>query len=133
VEITYRISEAEDARAWKLRIKGASRSGTMKTVGVWLFIVLRLGPTRLRKMYRKDPLMQGEFTVDLTPASISVQNTAGLSSQFGWNLFEYWRDGKDLMVLVYYSSAYFIINLAGLSEAQRAELRGMIGAALPKK
>ncbi len=195
MEITYRLSEAEYVKAWRLRMKGGrrlrlikvilfwsfiliclillwaivqknskideanrddpqtastdyetqvSRASITKSLAVnvapflllaclWIFLLIRLGPMRLRQMYRRDPLMQGLFTVSLTPGAIVVQNTAGLSSQFGWNLFEFWREGNDLIIAVYFSSAYFTLSLAGLSEPQRAELRGILAAALPRK
>ncbi len=90
-------------------------------------------PMRLRRMYRKDPSMQGKFTVNITSTSISTQNAAGTSSQCGWNIYDYWREGKGVIVLVFHSGAYFILSLAGLTEPQRSELRGILTSALPKK
>jgi hypothetical protein len=101
--------------------------------GIFAFVLFRLGPTTLRRLYRKDPSMQGTFTVNVTEDSISVQNTAGTSWQSEWNLYEEWREGKDLIILIYRSSAFFVLNLAGLSEPQRGELRGILSAVLPKK
>src|ERR1039457_181854 len=123
---------------------GASRSFTtlslITNVGpfillaaIWAFVFFRLVPIRIRRMYRKDPLMQGLFTVNLAPTLISIQNTAGFSAQYGLNLYEYWREGKGLIILVYYSGAYFTVSLTGFPEPQRVELRGILAAALPKK
>jgi len=50
-------------------------------IGIWFFFVFRWMPMRLRRLYRKDPLMQGQFTINITPDSISTQNTAGISSK----------------------------------------------------
>jgi len=101
--------------------------------GVWTFMIVRLGPGRLRRLYRKDPSMQGQFTVNIAPGTFAIQNSAGWTSHTGWNLFEFWREGKDVIVLVFHTGTYYILCLSGLSEAQRAELRGIISLALPKK
>ncbi|WP_348263682.1 hypothetical protein P8935_03765 [Telmatobacter sp. DSM 110680] len=101
--------------------------------GVWIFIIFYSVPTRLRRIYRKDPFMQGQFTVNITPESISTQNTAGTSSQTGWNVYKDWREKNGVVVLVFQSGACFGMSLAGLSEPQREELRGILGVALPKK
>ncbi len=100
---------------------------------VWIFLLARYGPMRLRRMYRKNPLMQGEFTVNITPTAISIRNTAGTSSQYGWNIYEYWRERKDLIVLKYFSEGQFILNVAGLSDIQREELRSTLANAMPRR
>jgi hypothetical protein len=102
-------------------------------MGMWVFIVLGLPPLRLRRSYQRDPTMHGRFTVNITPQSISTQNTAGISSQTGWHIYEYWREGTDVIVLVFRSGTYFILGLSDLADLQRSELRGILTAALPKK
>jgi hypothetical protein len=87
----------------------------------------------LRRRFRKDPLMQGQFTVNITPESISIDNAIGTSSQSKWNAYRAWYEAEGVIVLVSRSWAGFLIGLAGLSEAQRDELRGILTAALPKK
>ncbi len=101
--------------------------------GAWFFLMFRLQPMLLRRRYRKDPSMQGLFTVNITPESISTENTAGASGRAGWNIYDYWREGKDIILLVFHSGAYLLVSLAGLSDAQQDELRGILTAALPKK
>jgi hypothetical protein len=101
--------------------------------GVWVFLVTRWMPSRLRKFYLNDPLMQGTFTVSLTAGSISFENTAGYSSRATWNIYERWREGKNVIILIYRSQTYLILNLAGLTEPQRAELRSILADALPQK
>jgi hypothetical protein len=103
-----------------------------------VFSVIKRGPA-LRAIHRKDPTMQGEFTVKVTPESISIQNTAGTSSKSGWNIYACWREGRDVIVLLPHTNDYLntgtvqILSLAGLSDFQRAELRGILSTALPKK
>jgi len=100
---------------------------------IWAFLVIRRGPMRLRRLYQRDPSMQGQFTASITAAGISMQNTAGISSQSGWDLYEFWRDGKDIIVLVFRSGTYCVLGLTGLSEVQRNELQGILSVALQKK
>ncbi len=88
---------------------------------------------QLRRLYRKDPLMQGQFTVNLSQESISIQNTAGSFSKTGWNLYDYWREGKNLIMLVFHTGAFFLISTADLSDAQRDELRSILTVGFQKK
>lgn len=102
-------------------------------VGIIAFVIFKGVPMQLRRRYRKDPAMQGQFTVKITSESISTENTAGTSSKTGWNIYDYWREGKGLILMVFQSGAAFPISLAGLSESQQDELRGILCAAIPKK
>jgi hypothetical protein len=100
---------------------------------VWLVILRRFVPNRLRKLYRNDPMMQGTFTVNASPDSLSVRNTAGLESRMVWTLYERWLEDKNLIVVVLRAPSYFVLSLAGLTDFERSELRGILTAALPKK
>lgn len=193
MEFSYKISESEFRRAWRLERRASSRSSlktaafwilimfgllllyrkmqpgrslpvisagqtilqtaTVETVshissgtatlqragpflviaGIWILLVGGLVPMRLRHLYRKDPRMQGQFTVNITPDSICTENSAGTVSRCSWNVYNYWCEGKDVIVLMFHSGSYSILSLAGLSELQRGELRGILGAALRKK
>src|ERR1035438_9832749 len=73
--------------------------------------------------------MQGQYTVSVTPESVATQNTAGTSSKTGWNIYNYWREGKDVILLVFHSGSYFLLSLRELPDAQRDELRGILTAA----
>jgi hypothetical protein len=101
--------------------------------GVWAFILFRLMPWSVRRAYRKDPVSQGVFTIDVNPSGMDIQNTAGISSQVQWNVFEWWREKRNVIAVTYKSGAFFIISLAQASEPQREELRGILSGALPKK
>ncbi|MGA2890516.1 MAG: hypothetical protein ABSE51_20950 [Terracidiphilus sp.] len=97
-------------------------------------IILLLQPILLRRQYRKDPSMQqGQFTVEITPESISIRNTVGLSSQSGWNVFRFWYEVTGVIVLITRTGTKQLLSLAGLSDAQRSELRSILATALPKK
>jgi hypothetical protein len=102
-------------------------------IGVWFLMLRRLGAMNPRRTYRKDPTMQGEFTVEITPQGIATRNTAGTSSLSGWNVYNDWREGKNLIVLMMRSGGYFTLNVSGLSDMQRQELRGILASALPKR
>ena len=101
--------------------------------GIWILLVGGMIPMRLRRLYRKDPRMQGEFTVSITPEFVSADNTAGTTSKCSWNVYDYWCEGKGVIVLAFHSGSYFILSLAGLAEAQQGELRSILKAALRKK
>ena len=102
-------------------------------IGIWLFILLRLGPKAARRQFHKDPSMQGQFTVEIAPSGVEIRNTAGTFATAGWNIYEFWREGSDLIILGMYSGAYLILSLTELPEPQRAELRGILQTALPKR
>ena len=101
--------------------------------GIWILIVGGLVPMRLHRLYQKDPRMQGQFTVNITRDAISTENTAGTTSNSSWNIYDYWCEGKNVIVLTFHSGSYSILSLAGLSEAQQGELRGILRAALPRR
>jgi hypothetical protein len=77
--------------------------------------------------------MQGQFAVSVTPAGISTDNSAGTSANTGWNVYDYWAEGKRVIILTFHSGSYAILSLAGLSPLQQGELRGILGSALPKR
>lgn len=102
--------------------------------GAWVFMIFRMLPgRRLRKLYRNDPAVQGRYTVEISPEGFAVENTAGFTTRTRWNIYEYWSERDDLMVLVLRSQAYFILALSHLEPEQREELRSLLGTALPKK
>jgi hypothetical protein len=102
-------------------------------IAVWLFLLYRLMPKGLKRAYRSDPMMQGEFTVKITPDSFESANTSGSSTRTAWNNYQYWREGKNVIILVNFAGTYFILGLANLAELQRTELRGILGAVLPQR
>jgi len=102
---------------------------------IWFFILKNMNGKigGLLGVYNRDPLMQGQFTVNVTSASISIQNTAGFAGQLNWYLFESWREGKSVIVLNYKSGNFNVLVTAALSESQKSEVRGILSAALPQK
>lgn len=102
-------------------------------VAIWGFLLYQQGPSRIRKLYRRDPQMQGEILVKITPESFWSSNSAGSTSQQGWNIYKRWIESGNLILLVMRSQSYVILNVAGLSEMQRAELRSILSTALPRK
>ncbi len=102
---------------------------------IWFFMLKNMGGKAggLPGMYNRDPLMQGQFTVNITTTSISIKNTAGFTGQLNWYLFEDWRESNSVIVLNYKSGNFNILNIGALSESQKSELRGILAAALPQK
>lgn len=101
--------------------------------GLWFLLVGAMVPLRLRHLYRKDPRMQGDFTVNLTLDWITTENTAGTAWRANWNVYDFWCEGKGIIVLIFHSGSYTILSLAGLAEPQREELRSILTYALKKK
>ena len=100
---------------------------------IWILIVMGLVPLRLRYLYRKDPRMQGQFTIEMTSDFISTNNTAGTFSRSAWNVYECWCESKGIVVLMSHSGAWSVMSLAGLAEGQQNEVRSILTAALPRK
>jgi hypothetical protein len=101
--------------------------------GFWIFLLVGFSPARVRRLYRKDPAMKGRFTVEATVQSFSMKTAAGSSWASSWNFFESWRERKNLIILILYSGTYLILNLGGLSEVERSELRGILTSAMTRK
>jgi len=120
---------------------GGNLSGTLSETG---FLVLMVGlwvshsfvmPKLRRRGYRKDPAMQGEFSVNLQPDSITVENSVGTYYRSGWNVYFGWYETRGVIVLSSHVATpnSILINLAGLSDLQQSELRGILSTAIPKK
>jgi len=100
---------------------------------VWFVMLRRIFPGKLKKVYRNDPAIQGRFTVEITPDAFAIQNSAGYTYNSVWSIYEYWKEGRGLIVLGMKSTSYFIVAISELSMEQRDELRSILSNALPKK
>ncbi len=101
--------------------------------GIWILNVGGLVTLRLPLLYLKDPRMHGQFKVNITPDSISTENTARTTSNCAWSVYDFWCEGKNVIVLMFHSGSGAILSLAGLSAPQRGELRGIMSLAFKKK
>lgn len=124
--------------------KGAPRGSLLKGVLVAFGPVVLIGGGSIclifgvermlaRRKYRNSARMQGQFTVIITPGSICVRDFEGASTQAGGDLYEWWYEEKGLILLRLRSGACSVVSLAGLSEAERVDLHGMLAATLPKR
>jgi hypothetical protein len=110
------------------------QAGPLVLIGVLWIAVLFVWPRmRLRSIYRKSPALQGEVTVQATPDKFSIQTATGSSSTTFWGDVTRWLDGDGLILLIYPTKIYQIVNLRGLLEPQREEFRAIVAAVLPKK
>jgi hypothetical protein len=100
--------------------------------GVWFFLVFRMYRAK-RKLYRDNPAMQGEFTINVTPDEIDLSSTAGFSSKSKWSLYKFWREKDGIVLLVHHSQTFVLVSLDGLNEYERAEFRSILGAVVPKR
>ena len=94
----------------------------------WLYL-----PWQIKRQYRRNPAFQSEITVCFTPALFSLKAAIGTSSETVWSVYKSWREGDRLVLLMYHSNIYQVINTSGLSEEQREELRDILSSVLPKK
>ena len=90
-------------------------------------------PRQIRKIYRKDPSMQGEFTVQITPQTYFCRSSAGTTLEAGWDVFDFWIDDRDLVLLVYKSGMSVPLNTSNLGQTEQSELRSTLSAVLPKR
>jgi hypothetical protein len=100
--------------------------------GCWILGTFVFLPMHTRRLYKKVPALQGQFTVDVTQESISMQNTSGVSSKAQWNTFDHWREVKGVIMLVAQSGGCFLISLSRLTSGEQDELRGILTASLRK-
>jgi hypothetical protein len=100
--------------------------------GAAIYLLFGLERMLTRRKYRNDLRIQGQFTVNITQGRILVLDRVGASSQAGGDSYEWWHESKGLIVLRLRSGAHSVVSLAGLSESQRGELRGVLVATLPK-
>jgi hypothetical protein len=115
-------------------------NGLMSTVsqvavfgGVWAILFASWLPGLARRQYRKDALCQGTLTATVTPGSLALRSSEGKSFDTAWIVFNGWQE-KDGMVLLRYPNGKFqVLNVAGLAERDRVELRSILAEALPGK
>lgn len=118
------------ASAWNIALNFAS---LVALASIWGFLIFYWLPNANRRQYRKDTNSHGIVTVAIDTQSFALQSTVGTSLRSGWNAFDGWRE-KDGMVLLRYPAGTFqFLNVAGLSDAEREELRGILRAVLPQK
>ena len=98
----------------------------------WIILYYK-GTPRLRREYWKDPAMQGETTVNVTPELIAMRHSVGAMSQLAWNIFEHWVERENLILLVLHSQRYVVLCIAGLTDGQRGELHSILSAVLPRR
>ena len=99
----------------------------------WLLIFRWNGPAAIRKSYWKNPAVQGEITMIVSPESFSSRSSAGTMSQASWSIYEYWIEQGNTFWVIRRSGKAVFLNLAGLADAERAELRAVLSAVLPQR
>jgi hypothetical protein len=116
-------------------IQASIWSGAMifAVLGFSIYMQLEHVWLRDRRLYKGDPLMHGEITVNLTSDSVSTDNSVGATSKTNWIAFEKWIDCNDLVLLILRSKSYIILDVSGLDYVQHAELCSILSAALPRK
>jgi hypothetical protein len=83
--------------------------------------------------YRSDPSCQCETTLTITSEEVFFRCGDGCLTRSGWNIYNEWIENGHILLLVTRARARRIVNLGGLSEAERQELRGILAVALPKR
>jgi hypothetical protein len=100
---------------------------------IWGFLFFYWLPNATRRQYRKDTNSHGFVTVAIDAQSFTLQSAVGTSLRCGWNAFTEWREKDGIVLLRYPAGTFQFLNVAGLSEAERKELRGILTTALPQK
>jgi hypothetical protein len=99
----------------------------------WIVLIFVWPRIRLRGIYRKSPVLQGTVTVQVTLDALSVETSTGSTSRTRWNDMKMWHEGNGLILLVYPTKIYQIVNVKDLSELQLGEFRSILTTALPSK
>lgn len=88
---------------------------------------------RTRMRYRQDPTLQGELRATLTDVSIAVRAADGSEWESSWGRFTGWREDRKrgLVVLREPGKQFVPLGVGSLDEAQRAEMRALLGRVLP--
>lgn len=100
---------------------------------IWGFIVVFWLPRAGKRMYRRDTNLHGAITVTMDAESFAFRSTVGTSIQSRWSVFNGWLEKRDIVLLRYPNGTFQILNLAGLSEVEREQLRSILKTVLPQK
>jgi hypothetical protein len=99
---------------------------------ICLRILFRVPMLRVRReQFRRNPGCQVETTVNVTPSSIAFRSATG-SSESRWECYSTWAERDGVLVLVTHAGIRQILRIAGLSEPERAEFRGILSASIAK-
>lgn len=85
------------------------------------------------RMYRNNPSRDEIVSVSVTLEHVDVRFGSSVTSCFAWPFYKYWREGKKFVLLKLKMGQFQFLPTAGLTDAERDELRGILTAALPKK
>jgi hypothetical protein len=101
--------------------------------GILAAVVAAANVYQVRRRYRADATMEGEFTVRLDGQSFTVSNSATAALPSGWRQFTGWREDikRGLIVLRQQPQQFVVLNVGGFQEPQRVELRTILAQALP--
>jgi hypothetical protein len=102
-------------------------------LAIWGFLFIYWIPNATRRRYRKDTNSHGILTVALDVESFALKSSLGTKYQSGWNVFTGWFEKDGIVLLGFPNGTFQFINVSGLSEAEREDLRGILATALPKK
>ncbi len=102
-------------------------------IGVWCGLLFFWIPYAARQQYRKDPNQHGLMTVTVDRERFILRSTAGCSTEALWRNFRWWQEKNEMIVLSYPSGAFQFLNVAGLPEVERQELRGILAEVLTQK
>jgi len=115
---------------WALAVQLAP--GVLGLAAGALAVFLWIPYTR-RRLYRKDKNLHGVITVTVDRQSFASRSTTGASLQCPWSVFQRWLESGGIVLLGYPNGTFAILNVAGLSDAERQELRGILAEVLPQK
>jgi uncharacterized membrane protein len=102
-------------------------------VAIMGFLYLVWLPKAQRRQYRKDTNLHGETTIALDDQSVLIRSTVGTSFQAAWRAFSNWEQKQNMVLLRFPSGGFSMINISGLSNVEREQLRGILSEALPEK
>ena len=86
-----------------------------------------------RRRYRQDTNLHGVITATVDRHSFASRSTTGASVQCLWSAFQRWLEMGGIVLLGYPNGTFAILNVAGLSDMERQELRRILAEVLPEK
>ena len=88
---------------------------------------------QLRRRYRANPNFRGTMTVAIEADRLIVESSHPSRTEESWNCIRRGREAKRVLLLSHPWGTMHMINISGLSEAEREELRGILRASVPGK
>jgi hypothetical protein len=102
-------------------------------LALWILIFRVITPYVARHRYRRAPYLHDEIANEVNLDGLAQKTSSGSFGFIAWKDLSYWRESKQVIIVVYPMKIFCILPKSNLNENEQAQLRSILAAALPSK